>query len=149
MYTTHLTIIKGKSETKALMHLARSIYQGRGLRFPCNDRTDEVYKLSYGLSIMDLTLRSIKTNRWSADNFNKHVTSMRCTLELAIQSCDTGQRIPFFKSCQSTITWMSIRMSTIKHLASNVPSLQENSQSECAYYCSHIILKIMHCLTSS
>ena len=76
MYTTHLTIIKGKSETKALMHLARSIHQGRGLRFPCNDRTDEVDKLSYVLSIMDLSLRSIKTNRWAADNFNKYVTSM-------------------------------------------------------------------------
>ena len=55
-----------------------------------------------------------------------------------------------FDSCQLTITWISIRMSTIKlntdciylgHLASSVSarSLQENSQSECAYYCSHII----------
>ena len=95
MYATHLTIIKGKSETTALMHLARSIHQGRGLRFPCNDRTDEVDKLSYVLSILDLSLRSIKTNKWSADNFNKYVTSMSCTLELAIQSCDTGQRIPY------------------------------------------------------
>ena len=53
-------------------------------------------------------------------------------------------------SCQSTITWMSIRMSTIKlntdciylgQLASsvNARSLQEDSQSECAYYFSHII----------
>ena len=25
--------------------IARSIHQGRGLRFPCNDRTDEVNKL--------------------------------------------------------------------------------------------------------
>ena len=50
-----------------------------------------------------------------------------------------------FDSCQLTITWISIRMSTIKlntdciylgHLASSVSarSLQENSQSECAYY---------------
>ena len=55
-----------------------------------------------------------------------------------------------FDSCQLTITWISIRMSTIKlntdciylgHLASSVSarSLQENSQSECAYYCSHKI----------
>ena len=44
---------------------------------------------------MDLSLRSIKTNNWSADDFKKHVTSMSCTLELAIQSGDTGQRIPF------------------------------------------------------
>ena len=55
-----------------------------------------------------------------------------------------------FDSCQLTMTWISIRMSTIKlntdciyleHLASSVSarSLQENSQSECAYYCSHKI----------
>ena len=44
---------------------------------------------------MDLGLQSIKTNNWSADNFEKHVTSMSCTLEPAIQSGDTGQRIPF------------------------------------------------------
>ena len=44
---------------------------------------------------MDLSLRSTKTNNWSGDNFKKPVTSMSCTLELAIQSYDTGQRIPF------------------------------------------------------
>ena len=44
---------------------------------------------------MDLNLRSIKTNNWWADDFKKNVTSMSCTLELAIQSGDTGQRIPF------------------------------------------------------
>ena len=35
-------VITGKSQTKAI---ARSIHQGRGLRFPCNDRTGEVNKL--------------------------------------------------------------------------------------------------------
>jgi len=53
-----------------------------------------------------------------------------------------------FDSCQLTMTWMFIMMSTIKlntvcvclgHLASNARSLQENSQSEHAYYCSHMI----------
>ena len=54
-----------------------------------------------------------------------------------------------FDSCQFTITWMSIRMSTIMklntdciclgHLASKAWSSQENSQSERAYHCSHII----------
>ena len=47
-----------------------------------------------------------------------------------------------FDSCQLTITWISIRMSTIKlntdciylgYLVS-ARSLQENNQSECAYY---------------
>ena len=68
---------------------------GRSLRFYCNEWTDKVNKLLYGLFIMDLGLQSIKTNNWSADNFEKHVTSMSCTLEPAIQSGDTGQQIPF------------------------------------------------------
>ena len=53
------------------------------------------YISAYGLFIIDLSLRSIKTNNWSVDNFKKHVTSMSCTLELAILSGDTGLRIPF------------------------------------------------------
>ena len=74
---------------------------------------------------------------------------MICTLEPAIQSGDTGQWI-VFDSCQLTITWMSIAMSTIKlntdclclgQFASNARSLQENNQPERAYfsYCSHIL----------
>ena len=47
---------------------------------------------------MDLSLRSIKTNNWSADNFKKHVTSISCTLQPVIQSCDTGQWVPFLKA---------------------------------------------------
>ena len=46
---------------------------------------------------MDLSLWAIETNNWSADNFKKHVTSMSCALELAMQSCDTGQQIPFWQ----------------------------------------------------
>ena len=87
----------------------------------------------------------------------KHFTSMSCTLEPAIQSGDIGQRMPFLTS----VNWpqhnhISIRMSTIKlhtdcvcfgHLQvasnarslqeNNAWSLQENSWSECGYYCSH------------
>ena len=53
-----------------------------------------------------------------------------------------------FDSCQLAITWMSIRVSTIKlntdficlgHLASNARSLHEKSQSVRTCYCSHII----------
>ena len=77
------------------------MHQVCGLRFPGNDRTDKVNKsliLLYGIFIMDLSLRSIKTNNWSADNFKKHVTSISCTLQPAIQSCDTGQWVPFLKT---------------------------------------------------
>ena len=105
--------------------------------------------LLYGLFIIDLiSLRSIlKPTSGQQITLKKHFTSMSCTLEPAIQSGDID-------ICQLTITYMSIRMSTIKlnrdciclrHLASNARSLQENnawslqenSQSECAYYCSH------------
>ena len=43
----------------------------------------------------------LKTKNWSADNFKK----MSCKPEPAIQSRDTGQRIPFLTAL--TITWMS------------------------------------------
>ena len=42
----------------------------------------------------------------------KHATS-DWTPEPAIQSCDTGQQIPYFDSCQLIITWMpNIRLNT-------------------------------------
>ena len=44
---------------------------------------------------MNLSLRSIKTYNWSTDNFKKLVISLSCTLEPAIQSGDTVQRMPF------------------------------------------------------
>ena len=88
-----------------------SIHQGRGPRFPSNDSMDEV---NIGLFIMDLSLRSFKTKNWLTDNFTK-----TCHLnELYTWACDTvmwhGSADTLFDSCQLTITWMSIRMSTIK-----------------------------------
>ena len=44
---------------------------------------------------MDLSLQLVKTHNWLGDNFKKHVTSVSCTLEPTIQSCDTGQQILF------------------------------------------------------
>ena len=46
---------------------------------------------------MDPSLRSIKTKNWSEYNFKRHFTLMSCTLELAIQSGDTGQQISFWQ----------------------------------------------------
>ena len=46
---------------------------------------------------MDPSLRSIKTNNCSEYNFKRHLTSMSYTLELAIQSGGTGQRISFWQ----------------------------------------------------
>ena len=110
-----------------------------------------------GLFIMDLSLRSIKTNNWSADNFKK----IRHLDELYTWSRGTVRWHwsvhTLFDSCQLTITWnMSIRMSTVKlntdcilclgHPASNVTttnnawSLQENSRWEGVFCCSHIIM---------
>ena len=44
---------------------------------------------------MDLSLWSTETNNWPGDNFKEDVTSVNCTLELAIQSGDIGQRTAF------------------------------------------------------
>ena len=62
---------------------------------------------------------------------------MSRTLQPAVKSCDTGQRIHFLTAVdQLTITWNFIRMATIKlntdciclgHLASNAWSIQENN----------------------
>ena len=51
--------------------------------------------LLFGLFLLDPSLQSIESNNWSADNCKKHLTSMSCTLDLAIQSGDTGQQIRF------------------------------------------------------
>ena len=111
--------------------------------------------LLFGLFIMELSLRSMKTNNWSADNFKKcHLNELYTLAHDTVRwywSADT-----LFDSCQLTITWMFIGLSTIKlktdclclgHLASNAWLLkgnnawllQENSQSECTYCCSHVI----------
>ena len=42
---------------------------------------------------MDLSLLSMKTNYWSADNFKKTSHPMSCTTGPAIQSGDTSQWI--------------------------------------------------------
>ena len=46
---------------------------------------------------MDLILRSIKTNNWSADNFNNNTRYSDMTLV-------SGH---LFDSCQLAVTWMS------------------------------------------
>ena len=48
----------------------------------------------------------MKTSNLSAEDFKKARNLFGSTLELAIWSCDTGQRIPCFDSCQLTTTWM-------------------------------------------
>ena len=48
----------------------------------------------------------LKTSNLSADNFKKTRTLGGSTPEPAIWSCDTGQQIPCFDSCQLTTTWM-------------------------------------------
>ena len=54
--------------------IARPIHQGRGLRFPCNDRTGEINKLSIIWPLHYGPEPAIKkTNSWSAE---KQTTSM-------------------------------------------------------------------------
>ena len=136
----------------------RSLQGNLILRFPCNDRTDKVNKLFiiwpflWQWQIMDLRLQSIKTNDWSADIFKKNMS-----LQWVVQAYDTviwhRSVDTLLNSCHLTITWVSLRMSTVKlntdciclgHLASNAGSLQENlvrlAASQSGYYYSHIIM---------
>ena len=46
---------------------------------------------------------------WAHDYFKKHVNSMSSALEPAKWSCDTGQRMPCFDSCQFTMIWQLTR----------------------------------------
>ena len=62
---------------------------------------------------------------------------MSCTLEPATQSGDTGKRISFFVSCLYDHRDVHYCI-CLGNLASNSQSLQENSQSERAYYYSHV-----------
>ena len=49
---------------------------------------------------INLSLRSIETGNLSADNFKKVLDLDGSTLEPAVRSGDTGQRISCFDSCQ-------------------------------------------------
>ena len=72
---------------------------------------------------------------------------MSCTLKHAIQSCDTGQQLPYFDSGQMTITWMStIKLNTDytcpEHLADDVWSLQGNLACSAANQSARTIIAI-------
>ena len=76
---------------------------------------------------MDLNQRLIKTNDWLADNLKKRFTSMSCTLEPAIQSDGTDQRIPFWQLSIDHKMDVHQVVHCLGHLASNTRLLQENS----------------------
>ena len=50
-----------------------------------------------------MSLQSFETGNLSADNFKKILDLDGSTLELAVLSGDTGQRMPCFDSCQLII----------------------------------------------
>ena len=87
--------------------IVRSIHPGRGLRFCCNYRKDEVNKffIIWHLIVVDQSLRSIKTNNWSADNLKKKTCQLN---EFYTQAHNTlrwhWSADTLFDSCQSTIT---------------------------------------------
>ena len=137
-----LLINRGGGYYREISDLGLDVLTALSLGQYCLSRTDRYIKakvwdfpvttkktrlISYfldGLFIMDLSLRSIKTNNWSADTLKntKLYTWARDTVRCH-WSMDT-----LFDSCQLTIIWVSIRMSTIKfntdciclgHLASN------------------------------
>ena len=114
-------------------------HQGRGLRFPCNDRTDRINKLFIIIMAFSLWIWAcdqLKPITGQRITLKKHITSLSCTLGLAIQSCDTGQRILFW---QLSINHnMDVHKDVhyqvkhrlyicLGHLAGNARSLQENN----------------------
>ena len=109
-----IEVITGKSQTKAIK---ASIWD-----FPVmTEQTRLTFEKTRHLSELYTWARDTVRWHWSADIL--------------------------FGSCQLTITWLStIKLITdcicLGQLASNAQSLQENSQSECAHYCSHIIFTV-------
>ena len=108
---------------------------------------------TYGLFIKDLSLWSIKTNIWSADNVKNTSHQWAAHLFSRCNQMTLVSRYPFWQLSIDHKMDVHIRIPTIKlntdciclgHLANNARSLQENSQSERTYYCSHII-KIINC----
>ena len=55
-----------------------------------------------------LAFCQLKATNWSAESFKKALNLSELAPEPVIRSCDSGQRIPFFDSCQLTIIWMSV-----------------------------------------
>ena len=73
---------------------------GRGIdlaiAWSCNDRTDEFNKFYYmAFSLRTWTCDQLKPTTGQRITFKKHITSISCTLEPAIQSGNIGQWIPF------------------------------------------------------
>ena len=58
------------------------------------------------LEKVKMSLSSLETGNLSADNFGKILDLDGSTLEPAVRSGDTGQRIPCFDSCQLITTLM-------------------------------------------
>ena len=55
---------------------------------------------------MNWSVRSFETGNLSGDNFKKLLYLDGWTLKPAVRSCDNGQRIPCFDSCQLITTLM-------------------------------------------
>ena len=113
--------------------IARSIHQGWDLRFPCNDQMDDYCMMAFSYWIWTCNQLKPITRQWITLKY----TSPQWVVHLSLHySHVTLVSRYLLDSCQLTITWMSIRMSTIKlntdriclgHLASNARSLQENN----------------------
>ena len=134
------------------------IHQGRGLRdFPVMTKQSRLISYWwYDLFIMDLILGSVKPTTGQQITFKKHVTSMSCQMSLQYSHVTLVSRYPFWQPSvdhnidvhEDVHYQVNTDCICLGHVASNVQSLQENnawslqenSQSECAYYCSHIMI---------
>ena len=86
LYTIYYLLTEGEVITRnlkpgALMYwpTTQSIHQGLGLRFPCNDQTDEVF---YGLFIKTWANNQLKPTTGRRITLRKHVSPINSTLYL-------------------------------------------------------------------
>ena len=130
--------------------IAQSIHQGRGVRdFPVMTKQPRLISyLWYDLFIMDLILGSFKPTTGQRITFKKLVTSMSCQMSPQYSHVTLVSRYPFWQPSvdrnmdvhEDIHYQVNTDCICLWHVASNAWSLQEYSQSERAYYCSHIMI---------
>ena len=138
------------------INLVRSLQGNRRPRPLCIDRAIArlisylLYDLFSAINIKHrklLGLQSIKTNNWSADNFEKtrHFSGLYTwARDTVMWLCSANT---FFDSCQLTITWMStIKSNTdcicLGHKANNARSLKGNIARSAANWTARTIVAI-------
>ena len=113
--------------------IARSMHQDRGLRFPCNDRTDEVNKLF----IIWLIYSCMKTDFVSKFRRNEIIWRIFVSISKNNHACLCFCLINMF--IYTFLKKNSEKNNDRSLQENNDRSLWEKSQSDCRKFTSHII----------